>query len=258
MATKRPLIGLVVPSLANGGGVPSVARFIKDTAFRTRRYDIKTVSLSTSSSDPCSLNILHPRTWIRGAAAVDGTWEQLPFTHVGAIGGELEFQRYRSRKILANALRECDLLQVVCGSPAWANSVLGQGKPVSLQVATRARVERRMRDQRPYTVGGLWRKLMTEFTDGLDDRALRRVDAIQVENPWMLDYAKGLNVHRDVDIRYAPPGIDTDLFRPLGRRDPFRDPYVLCVARLNDPRKKISLLLNAYSKLPRDLIGTPD
>ena len=31
---------------------------------------------------------------------------------------------------------------------------------------------------------------MTGVTDRLDDKALRRVDAIQVENLWMLEYAR--------------------------------------------------------------------
>lgn len=90
---------------------------------------------------------------------------------------------------------------------------------------------------------------MTEITDRFDDRALRRVDAIQVENPWMLDYARELNVGRDVDIRYAPPGVDDALFRPLASRDLDGDPYVLCVARLDDPRKNIGLLLEVYVRL---------
>ena len=64
-------------------------------------------------------------------------------------------------------------------------------------------------------VGGWWRKGMTVITDRLDDRALRSVDAIQVENPWMLDYAREINRGRsDVDIRYAPPGVDAKLFLP--------------------------------------------
>jgi len=145
------------------------------------------------------------------------------------------------------------VIQVVAGSPAWANAVCGLGKLVSLQVATRAKVERRTRDARPRGVQGWWRRAMTEVTDRLDDRALRRVDAIQVENPWMFDYARNLNVARDVDIRYAPPGVDEARFRPLESRDPGLDPYVLCVGRLEDPRKNIMLLIEAYARLPDPL-----
>jgi len=179
-----------------------------------------------------------------------GDWEGHRFAHVGAIAGELEFQHYRRRRVLTDLVAECDLFQIVCGTPAWANTVFGLGKPVSLQVATRARAERRMRDARPRGPLGWWRKAMTEVTDHLDDRALRRVDAIQVENPWMLDYARKLNAGRDVDIRYAPPGVDDTLFHPLDSRDLDGDPYILCVGRLDDPRKNIGLLAEACSRLP--------
>lgn len=97
---------------------------------------------------------------------------------------------------------------------------------------------------------------MTEVTSCFDDRALRRVEAIQVMNPWMLDYARALNAGRDVDIRYAPPGIDDAVFRPLAARDPARDPGILCVGRLDDPRKNIGLLLEAFVRLPAAIQGS--
>jgi glycosyltransferase involved in cell wall biosynthesis len=39
----------------------------------------------------------------------------------------------------------------------------------------------------------------------------------------------------------------------LASRNPDHDPYILCVARLDDPRKHIELLLEAYALLPNDL-----
>lgn len=252
---KRRRLGLVVPALAEGGGVPAVARFLLDTARRDGSFEPKLVSLSSTASDSSSLGLTHPASWFRGAIAIEDEWEGYPFIHVGACVGELEFQRYRPRQVLAEVLGNCDLVQVVCGSPAWASAVMGLGKPVALQVATRARVERRQRDASPRSLSGWWRRAMTEITDVMDDRALRSVDAIQVENPWMLEYARRLNIGRDVDIRYAPPGVDTELFRPADGRELGRDPYILCVARLNDPRKNIGLLLEAYAQLPATVRG---
>jgi len=83
----------------------------------------------------------------------------------------------------------------------------------------------------------------------LDEKALRSVDAIQVMNPWMLEYATGLNAGREVDIRYAPPGIDSSTFCPAPVRDLERNRYILCVGRLDDPRKNVGLLLEAYAQL---------
>lgn len=244
------VLGLVVPDLAQGGGVPSVARFVKDAALRSGQYRLKLVSLKASARDPLHLGLARPGTWLRGPATAPGEWEGVPYLSVGAVAGELEFQRYRPRGALREALAECDLIQVVCGSPAPANAVCGLGKPVAVQCATRARVERRRRDAEPRGFGGWWRKTMTQVTDRLDDRALRSVDAIQVENPWMFDYAQRLNAGRDVDLRYAPPGVDARAFHPVGERDLGSDPYVLCVGRLDDPRKNVELLLEAYAGMP--------
>lgn len=252
--TLRPKIALVVPSLALGGGVPSVARFVKNVILQDGRYDLKLVSLSTSSRDQCSLNLTSPSTYFRGATTRRGVWDGLDYIHVGAIGGELEFQRYRPRKVLTDVLADCDVIQVVSGSPAWANAVIGLGKPVALQVATRVKVERRMRDIQPGSLAGWWRKSMTQISDRLDDKALCAVDAIQLENPWMLEYAQRINqVRHVVDIRYAPPGIDAELFVPLQNRPVPVSPYILCVGRLDDPRKNIGLLLEAFRILSRDL-----
>lgn len=244
-------IALVVPSIAGGGGIPAVARFLRETVLAVTRHDVKLISLSTSHDDPSSLLLTRPETWVgRDRLRLD-RWDGHPYTHVGAIGGELEFQRYRPRRALTELVADCDLVQVVAGSPAWANSVCGIGKPVSLHVASRARVERRLRNVDSRNLQGWWRKKMTEVTDQLDDRALRHVNAIQVMNPWMLDYVRQFNAGRDVDVRYAPPGVDGTLFRPVPNRSSERDSYIFCVARLDDPRKNVGLLLDAYSRLPK-------
>lgn len=246
-------IALVVPSLTDGGGVPAVARFLKDTALRSSQYEIQPISLCMSSNDANSPRLLHPGTWIIGITPRTGEWEGLQFSHVGANLCEFEFQRYRRRPQLDHLLQDCDLIQVVCGCPAWANAVLGLGKPVSLQVATLAKVERRLREAEARGFINWWRKKMTLITSRFDDRALRNVDAIQVENSWMLEHARHVNTGRNVDICYAPPGVDTEIFKPKRFRNLSERQYILCVGRLADPRKNIDLLLSAYTMLPRDL-----
>lgn len=247
-------IGLVVPSLEQGGGVPSVAEFVCKVIERSKQFDVRLISLATSMVDDVGVALSRPSSWSGGTSVAQGIWRGRPLTRVGAFASELEFQRYKPRPALASVLADCDLIQVVCGSPAWANAVVGLGKPVAVQVATRAKVERRRRDAQPQGLAGWWRKGMTEITDRLDDQALRMVDAIQVENPWMLDYARHINRSRsDVDIRYAPPGVDARQFFALNSRSPATDRYILCVGRLDDPRKNINLLLQAFSRFPVDL-----
>lgn len=246
-------LALVVPSLHSGGGVPAVARFMWETAQRDGSWQVKPISLCMASNDPESTSVLRLSSMFRPPAVGERAWMGRMIPHVGARFGELEFQRYCPRSALAGLVADCDVIQVVCGSPAWANAVLGLGKPVSLQVATLARVERRMRDSNARGAVAVWRRLMTRVTDRMDERALRRVDAIQLENPWMLEFAKRVNHGRSsVDIRYAPPGVDAALFHPKAARDPASG-HILCVGRLDDPRKNIGLLLDAYALLPQSL-----
>lgn len=246
-------LALVVPSLNQGGGVRSVAAFVVEAAKRSGTWEVCPVSLCMSSVDPESVSLRRPGTWMRGVQVGRREWRGQLVPHVGAALGEIEFQRYRPRNAIRQLVADCDVIQVVCGSPAWGNVVTGLGKPVSLQVATLARVERRMRDGEGRGVASEWRRWMTRITDRLDTRALRAVDAIQLENPWMLEHTRQLNAERsDVDIRYAPPGVDSVLFDPAPERDVVTGP-VLCVGRLDDPRKNVSLLLEAYAQLPSEM-----
>ena len=248
----RPRIGLAVPSLelnGGGGGVASVARFLKNAIIRCGAYDLTLISLATSAFDRRSLSLVRPATWLRGATFSRGEWEGLPLVHVGAVAGEPEYRRYLPRRILTEAVADCDILQVVCGFPAYANALSGLGKPMSVQCATLARVERRRRDAHPRGFLGWWGSAMTQVTARMDDRALRSADAIQVVNSWMHTYSAHLNAGRDVDLRFAPPGVDAGLFRPASR-PVAGDPYLLCVGRLDDPRKNVELILDAYLRLP--------
>lgn len=249
----RRCIALVVPSLAQAGGVPSVAEFVCRTIERSGAYDLQLISLAMSASDEVSIGLAAPASWLGGVRTERGNWRGRAFTRVGAFASELEFQRLKPRRALTSLLADCDLVQVVCGSPAWAWAVCGLGKLVAVQCATRAVVERRRRDATARGPKAAWRRWMTRVTDRLDRRALQTVDAIQVENPWMFEYARQVNVGRDVHIRYAPPGVDASRFRPALHRDLHTDPYILCVGRLDDPRKNVGLLLEAYALLPAEL-----
>ena len=57
-------LGLVVPALTMGGGVPAVARFLSDVASRDGRANLKLVSLSMDSRDPQGLRFGSPRSWL--------------------------------------------------------------------------------------------------------------------------------------------------------------------------------------------------
>lgn len=245
-------IALVAPALAQSGGVGSVADFVRRTIRRRPDLDLTLISLSVSATDACSVLLRRPASWTRRPAASTGEFRGEPYTHVGAWLGDIELQRLKPRRELAALVRDCDLIQVVSGTPCWALPVLGLGKPVVLQTATLARVERQQRMSEARGAIGVWRSAMTAMVARLDDQALASVDAVLVENQRMFDHASALGAR----VRYGPPGIDVTEFTPLRSRTP-ADGYILCVARLSDPRKHLGLLLEAYALLVTRLPNAP-
>lgn len=251
----RKRIGIVVPALEEAGGVKSVAQFIL-RAVRTRPdFEFKLISLSMSASDPSSVLLRRPSTWARGVEVRSGRFGGEEFFHVGAWMGEVEFCRLRPRAALSSLLRGCDLIQVVAGAPCWAVPVCGHGIPVALQVATLVRVERRRRMELEHGPTTAWRNWMTHASTKLDEFALRQVDAVQVENPWMFSYAQA-RARRPEMVRFAPPGVDTSRFTALAERHPAGG-YIFTVGRFDDPRKNIGLLLEAYALVCGRMANSP-
>lgn len=255
MTSRRPrTIALVTPSIEDAGGVPAVARFVARTVERRPDLSVRLVSLATSSRDPCSLLLLDPSTWRRGVTSRAGLVDGRRFIHVGARFGELEFQRLRPRSELAVALAGCDLIQVVAGVPAWAMPVLGLSKPVVLQVATLTAVERRARARTSRGPSALIRAGMTRIVSRFDKAALGKVDAVLVENPWMLEHARK-SARPGALVRYGPPGVNTAAFKPA--RSKTAGAYILSVGRFSDVRKNPSLLLEAYGLLVGRMVDAP-
>lgn len=252
-------VALITQDLSSDGGVKTVAAFLREVIRSSDRYDAKIISLAASSSDPNSRRLLSPGSWLKGATVTQCDRSPDKYFHVGANCAEFEFQRYKPRRILSKLLADCDVIQVVSGSPALGLAVSGLGKPVVLQVATRAAIERRMQEIEGRGVAAAWRRRMTKITDRLDDRAIRQADAVMVENPWMMEYCQGVANGYGTQIKYAPPGIGTGMFRPhpAGRVLSGNSAYILSVGRMQDPRKNIGLLLDAYHLLTHSMSAAP-
>ena len=246
----RLRILILVPSFDTGGGIPAAAQFAYNVIARSGLFDVDLVSLSTSARDPCSVRLLSPSSWARGVVVEHRQSRGIHFRHVGAVFSELEFQRYRSRPALEKIMSAYDMVQVIAGSPAWGVAAASFSGPRILQVATLASVERRalLRSLGPLLFA--WRGLMTVITAAFDRAGLRDASAIQVMNSWMLRHAASIAPHTPVVL--APPGVDTEFFRPPTVRTPA---HLLTVARLNDPRKNIALLVRAYARLRGSLPG---
>ena len=235
-----PRVAIVVPALSARGGLAALALFLYRTLAASGRYEPHLISLATSSRDPNSIRLADPRSW-RGVRITRDQVEGLPFLHVGSAGAEIEILRYQPRRQLTSMLEEFDLVQLIGGTPAFAHVARNVSRPVALWCATMVAAERRALLRQ----GGLatnWRRLMTWFVNRMDYTGLGHVEVVFVINKWMRDLVAGaLGDHR---VHLSPPGVDTDVFRPQGA--PVRD-VVLAVGRLDDPRKNIRLLVEAFA-----------
>ena len=91
---------------------------------------------------------------------------------------------------------------------------------------------------------------MTRIATRMGDWALQNVDTTFVENEWMQTHVQ--NVAPSTNTVFAPPGVDTETFRPSDI--PYADrEYILSVGRFADPRKNVHLLFETYARLKERL-----
>jgi glycosyltransferase involved in cell wall biosynthesis len=247
-ATSR--IAIVVPAFGHGGGVPTVAKFLRRALLESGRYSCEIISLSTAWRDAHNVRLTAPTTWARGPRIVHKRVDDIDYWEVGSVLSEIEMQRYRPRRALTKLLDSFDLVQVVAGTPAQAHVVRDVKGPVFLQVATLVRWERRAMLRQP-SIRNLWHQLMTHMMSRLDDTGARFARTVFVENALMHEHlSRSLGSDRVV---FSPPGVDTHLFRPGSAPAD----YILFVGRLDDPRKNIRLLFDAYRRLRDRIVYAP-
>jgi len=234
-------VAIVVPALAARGGLASVALFLHRAMQESGRYEPHLISLATSSTDEESVRLFAPSSWRRGPRISRKLLGDIPYLHVGSAGAELEPLRYRPRRALTDLLNDFDLVQLVAGTPALAHVARDVTRPVALQCATMVVIERRsLLKGRDFATA--WRRVMTAIVARMDETGLRHADLVLVENAWMRDHVtRAIGADR---VRFSPPGVDTAVFHPGGATDA---DMVLAVGRLDDPRKNIPMLLEAFA-----------
>jgi glycosyltransferase involved in cell wall biosynthesis len=237
-------IAIVTQGFGVGGGVTSVTRWLSEGLRAVDGYSVDIHDLATSSTDRSSRRVVRPNTWLRHS--IQETTGSVPGArHWGANLVEIELMRYRPRRELNRLLASYDLIQVVSGGPALAAAVTRAGPPVVLQVATLVGWERPSRRMRRWSPTRQWRDLMTARVARTERLALNGVSAVLVENADMLRMVAD---HVGARAVLAPPGVDTNRFRPAA--DGWhRQGYLLSVCRLAEPRKGLDRLIRAYGNL---------
>jgi glycosyltransferase involved in cell wall biosynthesis len=240
-------IALLTHGFDIGGGVPSVARWLRSGLQASGGYVVDVHDLATSSRDPSSRRLVAPTSWMRPSLRSPRSLpaDRSSFDHWGANAVELEFMRYRPRYELDEVLRRYDLVQVIAGAPAWAAVTARADMPVVLQVATTAAWERRTQLETQTGALRLWRHGMTAMTSRVERSALRLVDAVLVENTSMAEYVRSTG---QAKVIKAHPGVDTSRFSPsnAGWRP---DGHLLSVCRLSEPRKGLERMILAYGRM---------
>jgi len=244
-------VALLTPHFADGDGTSTVTLFLRSVLLNHGSCDVDVFSLATDGGDTGSRRLGEPRTWLRAPRISKLVWQNISYRQVGCNFGELEFQRYCPRKPFTKVLADYDLVQVVAGVPSWALVARDCERPVFLQVATRARWERG-HGAAQFGLNSCWRKGMIFVTSQMEEHALEMCNRVFVENNRMQRYVAGLIAPEKVV--YAPPGVDTDYFRPAAYRP---NGYILSVGRFSDHRKNVRLLLDAYCRLIQMMPGAP-
>lgn len=228
--------------------------FLHRAISQSGRYQPDVISLAFSAADTASLQLRAPQTWARGPRVRSAEWSDGQYVQVGAWGSELEFQRYKPRKVLTSLLQQYDLLQFVVGSPPWVCAAENVNRPIVLWTATTTRADR----ESQMRIGSLprraWSSLMVNLTARhYERRGLERADAVFALSNYTLGNVRTMMNSNDAAL--APCGVDTEFFRPAS--SPHRK-YILCVARLSDPRKNVRMLLEAYAMLQKKFDDLPD
>jgi D-inositol-3-phosphate glycosyltransferase len=236
------------------GGLPTMVRFLHRTLEASGDYEPHLISLATSASDKASVQIKSPATWSNHPRVEQAVGRALGSTHFGVWGSELEFQRYRPRRELTQHLSEFDLLQFVVGSPPWVCVAEKVNRPIVLWTATTTRADRASQVQH----GSFFRRglssIMIPVAERYEKRALELATRILVLSDYTRQSVAAIAGSEKVAL--APCGVDTTLFHASAEQA--KRNYILCVARLSDPRKNVRLLLDAYAKLRLTTPSIPD
>ena len=238
-------IAIVTQGYLVGGGVPSIARWLR-RGLSYHGHEVDVHDLATSSRDERSRRLLALSTW-RAPLKAERDPDDARLFHWGAAWVELESQRYRRREPLTDALNDYDLIQVVAGGPALALAASNAKPPKALQVATTLLAERRSRLAGMPPARRISKTLSLPRLHRLERQALRAVDHVFVENRGMEEWVQK---NGQSNVTFAPPGIDTHKFQPIGEWDSTGP--IIAFGRLGDSRKDWPTAVEAYERFVAD------
>src|SRR5262249_9732326 len=143
-------------------------------------------------------------------------------------------------------LNSYDVVQFVTGTPPWMCAARHVRRPKFLWVATMTRPDRASRLQKEGLMRRCWMSAMTRIAESYERRGLRIAGPVFALSDYTLRSVRTILGPGSGVL--ATCGVDTDVFIP---RPSSPKRYILCVGRLDDPRKNTALLVEAYARLRR-------
>lgn len=250
----KPRVALVTHDFGGGGGTATMTRFLHRALTESGRFEPQIISLAVSATDPNSVLLRSPRTWRGGVRCVESKRDAIPYLQVGAVFSEFEFQRYRPRFLLTEMLNDYDLVQFVVGTPPLMCVAARVKKPKFLWTATMVRPDRASRNEQARKLRRLWAAVMTPLAERYERSGLQIASEVFALSNYTLDAVRKV-LGPDAGI-LAPCGVDTEVFQPAPGAG--KGQYILCVGRLDDPRKNTALLVEAYARLRRKFPDSPE
>lgn len=250
--TVKPKIAIVVPGIAYGGGVPSVAMFLRKVLINSGRYQPELISIAVSSTDATSARLLSMGSWFQGVQTRMGEWQGVPFIHVGCHLAEIECARYLPRSRLTQLLNSFALIQVVSGTPMFGLAVDRVQRPKCITVGTTIIQDRGSSLDEGRGPKNWWRKVMTRGDIAIERFVLPRMDHVFAQSDYTRELLQLMVPGSRLSMGW--PGVDTSVFHPA---TPRKGDYVLSVARFSDPRKNVGMLFRAYAALRERLPLSP-
>lgn len=233
---------LVTTIAARDGGVPTMLRFAVGVA-RRRGWEPRLAYYEPYSQSPD----LSVPAFALGRRQVSARAEKgiddLPATALGAWLPELEFTHYRPTRVWQSLIEAHDAHLVVSGTAIAADALATRGIPFVAWIATDLDGDRAER-----VAGFPWPRRALDLV--LNRHVLRRTErraleaghvlALSQHTRRMLDARARTQAVRDV----LPCPVETDLFVP--RPEAVVPGRIGFSGRLDDPRKNVPLLLDAF------------
>ena len=227
-------------------------------------YSTELATIATSWRDPASLRVLSPKSWLPKIRSMSVTEEVLgvrrSWTHYGGSLIEFGWLRYQPRKLLDTRLQQADAVVVVCGTAQFAAVTRNVEIPTIICTATTLQDERGASIVSPKRSKRALIAIWSITDRWLEKTSLRSCDALVAQSQSSANLIEQLCKRAVIvaPMGYPDPGVFDHESHKIRDRTHF-----LAVGRIDDPRKRVDVLLEAYklvrvqhSEAPNLIIAT--